>query len=111
MSLNQVVVVGNLTEDPRKGNTASVTVANMRMASDFRVTDPEGNKIERTEYVDVEAYGVMGENCLASLRKGSRVIVAGYLRYDEWQDSEGNKRSKLKVKASVVGDSLEFAKK
>ena len=106
--INHVTIVGNLTADPQAGNVRNGTAANMRVASDLRFTDAEGKEAERVDYIDVDAYGKLGENCILDLKKGDRVIIAGPLRYDTWQDDDGGKHSKHRVKAKAVGKSLEF---
>jgi len=108
MSLNQVIEVGNLTKDPVEADVGNGKAANMRLAVNKKYTDVKGKEAEITDYVDIEAWGRLAENCLKELRKGDRVIIAGNLRYDEWQDADGNTRSRHKVRAQVVGRSLEF---
>lgn len=109
MNVNTTVIVGNLVDDPAAGNLANGTAANMRIATHTEWTDKESNeKVKHADFFDVEAYGKLGENCLEELKKGDRIVVAGSLRYDEWPDDAGNKRSKVKIRAGVVGKSLEF---
>lgn len=111
MYVNNVVVVGNLTSDPRMGE-AEGRVVNFRMAVNrWRKPDqdaPEDDLKERTEFIDVECWGSQAENVGASLRRGDRAIVAGQLKFDRWNDEEGNVRSRLRIKAHAVGRSLEF---
>jgi single-strand DNA-binding protein len=112
MNINIVTIVGNLVDDPQSGNAESIAIANMRLAAHVEwQKEGEEEPTKHTDFVDVEVFGVMAENCLGSLHKGDRVIVVGPLRYDEWQADDGSKKSKLKVKAKAIGSSLEFAKK
>jgi len=105
---NNVVLVGNLTSDPSVSD-ANLQVVNFRMAVNQRFKKPgEEEFSERTDFVDVECWGRQAQNVASSLRKGSRAIIAGQLKLDQWQDADGNPRSRMKVKASVVGPSLEF---
>ena len=52
---------------------------------------------EETTYVDCEAWGRTAEVMAQYLSKGKPVFVEGRLKLDQWQDKEGNNRSKLKV--------------
>ena len=110
MYVNNVVVVGNLTSDPRMGE-AEGKVVNFRMAVNrWRKPgqEPEDEIKERTEFIDVECWGSQAENVGSSLRRGDRAIVAGQLKYDQWADDDGNPKSRLSIKALAVGQSLEF---
>jgi single-strand DNA-binding protein len=112
MYVNNVVVVGNLTSDPRIGESDD-KVVNFRMAVNrWRKPgqEPEDDQIQkdRTEFIDVECWGSQAENIGSSLHRGDRAIVAGQLRYDQWSDGDGNPRSRIKIKAFAVGPSLEF---
>lgn len=111
MYVNQVAVVGNLTGDPRTGSGES-KVVNLRVAVN-RMRRKDGDQkdeaAERTEFIDVECWGSQAENIAASLRRGDRVVVVGQLKFDHWEDASGNPRSRLCVRASAVGSSLEFS--
>jgi single-strand DNA-binding protein len=110
MYVNNVVVVGNLTADPRLGDGES-KVVNFRMAVNrWRKPDQgaEEDGKERPDFVDVECWGSQAENVASSLRRGDRAIVAGQLKQDQWSDDEGNNRSRMRIRATAVGASLEF---
>ena len=110
MYVNNVVVVGNLTADPRMGE-ADGKVVNFRLAVN-RWKRPEQEPAEevkeRTEFIDVECWGSQAENVGSSLHRGDRAIVAGQLKFDQWTDDDGNLHSRLRIKALAVGPSLEF---
>ena len=57
--------------------------------------------------IAVEVWGSQAENVLESLGRGDRVIVAGQLKYDRWEEG-GELKARLKVRALAVGPSLEF---
>jgi single-strand DNA-binding protein len=52
-------------------------------------------------YVDVEAWGKLGENCQKYLTKGRQALVDGRLVQDTWE-KDGKTNSKLYVKADNV---------
>jgi single-strand DNA-binding protein len=111
MYVNNVVVVGNLTADPRVGEADGTKVANFRIAVNrWRKPGEEVDEAvtERTEFIDVECWGSQAANVEGTFRRGDRAIVAGQLRYEQWNDEAGNLKSRLKIKAFVVGPSLEF---
>ncbi|MCC7409585.1 MAG: single-stranded DNA-binding protein, partial [Phycisphaeraceae bacterium] len=54
--------------------------------------------------VECEAFGRTAEVINQYLRKGSPIFIDGRLKLDQWQDKEGNNRSKLKV----VVDQFQF---
>jgi single-strand DNA-binding protein len=108
--VNSVMVVGNLTSDPRMGE-ADGQVVNFRLAVNrWRRPDqdPDDEVKERTEFIDVECWGSQAENVASSLRRGDRAIVAGQLKLDQWTDDDGAAHSRLRIKALAVGRSLEF---
>jgi single-strand DNA-binding protein len=111
MYINNVVIVGNLTSNPVVQETDGTKVASFRLAVN-RWRKP-GQQVdegiqERTEFIDVETWGSQAENVEATLQRGDRAIVAGQLRFDQWNDDDGNIKTHLKVKAFAVGPSLEF---
>ncbi len=107
---NQVMLVGNLTDDPELRFTPSgAAVANFRLAVTPRVRDGETWKDGETSFFRVNVWRQQAENVAESLTKGSRCIVAGRLRTRSWETPEGEKRSVTEVEADEVGPSLKFA--
>jgi single-strand DNA-binding protein len=64
---------------------------------------------ETTTYLDVVAWGTLGEHVARSLHKGDRVTVTGRLDQRSWESGEGERRSKLELAASDVAASLRWA--
>jgi single-strand DNA-binding protein len=101
---NKVMLMGNLTRDVELKHTAGNTaVANLALAVNrrYRVNDESR---EETTFVDCEAWGRTAENISKFFSKGRPIFVEGRLKLDEWQDRDGNKRSKLRV----VVENFEF---
>jgi len=93
------MLMGNLTRDPElrftpNNNTA---VAQIGLAINHQWKDPQGEKKEEVTFIDCEAWGKTAEVLNQYLRKGKPVYVEGRLKLDQWEDKDGNKRSKLKV--------------
>lgn len=102
-SFNKVILVGNLTKDPEVRYTSSgTTVGNMRLAVTEHYKKQTGEMQETTCFVDVEVWGRQAETCNEYLKKGSSLLLEGKLKLDEWETPEGEKRSKLRVRADRV---------
>lgn len=99
--INKVIILGRLGKDPEMRATPNGTsIAKFTVATDEKYTDRSGQKQERTEWHDVEAWDRLGEICGQYLRKGSLVYIEGSIRTDSWDDKEtGQKRSRKKIVA------------
>lgn len=103
VSVNYVCIGGNLTRDPElKYTPQGVAVCNFNVAVNEKYTDKSGQKKENVCFVEVVAWKKTGELAAEYLRKGNPVLVEGKLSQDNWEDSEGKKRSKTKLTASKV---------
>jgi single-strand DNA-binding protein len=101
-SLNQVIVMGNLTRDPELRQTPSgQNVCSFSLALNRSYKDQAGEWQEATDYIDVVAWGPLGERVSQYLHKGSRTLVQGRLQSRSWEQ-EGQKRSKVEVLANDV---------
>jgi len=104
MSLNKVMLIGNLGRDPEMRYTQSGDpIANFSLATSERWTDKSGQKQERTEWHRVEVFGKQAQVVRDYCSKGRQVYVEGSIRYDEWTDKEGNKRNTTKIRVSSFG--------
>ena len=92
--MNSVNVIGRLTADPELRNAGDTQVCKMRVAVNTGK--------DEAAFIDVEAWGRSGENCAEYLSKGMQVGITGSIKQDNWNDKDGNKRSKLKVSAFRV---------
>jgi single-strand DNA-binding protein len=104
MAYNKVVLLGNLTRDPetRAAGSGTVTVFSIAV-NDTWVKD--GERQERTNFIECEAWGPRGETIAKYFSKGRQILVEGSLKQDTWDDKEtGKKRSTLRV--SVQGFSF-----
>ena len=97
-NFNKVLLVGNLTRDPElKSTPSNQSVAQIGLAVNRNYQTKDGEKREETTFVDCEAWGRTAEVMCQYLAKGRPVLVEGRLKLDQWQDKDGNNRSKLKV--------------
>jgi single-strand DNA-binding protein len=101
-SVNQVILLGNLTRDPELRQTPSgQSVASFSLALNRSYKDQAGEWQEATDFIDVVAWGPLGERVSQYLAKGRRVLVQGRLQSRSWEQ-EGVKRSKVEVLANDV---------
>jgi single-strand DNA-binding protein len=102
--MNKVLLMGNLTRDPRaKYTTGGMAVCGIGLAVNRRYTNARGEPQEETCFVDIDVFGKQAESCERYLRKGSPVLVEGRLKLDQWDDKKtGQKRSQLRVTAERV---------
>lgn len=103
VSINLVVLMGNLTRDPELRRTPTGhAVAEMRMAVSEKYKNSAGKEVQNTCFVEIVVWDKQAEACSQYLTKGSTVIVEGNLQLDQWKTTEGEKRSKLKIRANRV---------
>jgi single-strand DNA-binding protein len=101
-SLNQVTLMGNLTRDPELRQTPNgSSVCSFSLALNRSYRDANGEWQEATDYVDIVAWGPLGERVSQYLNKGRRCLVQGRLQSRSWEQ-EGQKRSKVEVLANDV---------
>lgn len=102
-TLNRVFLMGNLTRDPEVRYTPTGTaVGDLGLAVNENYKNKDGETVESTVFVDVEVWARQAETCAEYLSKGAPVFVEGRLKLDQWTNQQGEKRSKLRVRADRV---------
>ena len=104
MSVNKVILVGNLGKDPevRFTNTGSA-VANFSIATSEIWNDREGKRQERTEWHNIVVWGKQAEHCGQYLSKGRQVYIEGSIRTRSYDDKNtGAKRYITEIVAQRV---------
>lgn len=106
MSINKVLITGNLTRDPELRETPSgFQVLNFGVAvNDRKKNQSTGQWEDYANFVDCTMFGNRAASVARFLAKGSKVAIEGKLRWSQWETQDGNKRSKLEV----VVDEIEF---
>jgi single-strand DNA-binding protein len=103
VELNRVFLAGNLTTDPELRYVPSGTpVANFRIAVNRNYIDPQGERKRETCFITVVTWRKLAELVAQYLHKGSAVLVEGYLRSRDWEDTSGAKKSTIEVRALRV---------
>jgi single-strand DNA-binding protein len=98
-ALNRVQLIGRLGKDPESRFTPTgKKVAHFSLAVSQRWKSAEGDK-DYTEWVNVEAWGRLGEVCQQFLHKGSLVFLEGRLKTDKYEDKGGETKYYTKVVA------------
>ena len=101
-SFNQVTLMGNLTRDPELRTTPNgASVCSFSLALNRSYKNGEGDWQEVTDYVDVVAWGPLGERVAQYLTKGRPALVSGRLQSRSWEQ-DGQKRNKVEVVANDV---------
>ena len=105
MSINRVVLTGNLTRDPEVRRTQSgMAIMSFGLAvNDRRRNSQTGEWEDVANFIDCTMFGTRAEAVSNYLSKGSKIGLEGKLRYSSWE-RDGQKRSKLEV----IVDELEF---
>jgi single-strand DNA-binding protein len=95
---NKVILAGNLTRDVEVRYTPGGTaVGNTGLAVNRRFKSATGEQKEETMFIDITFFGRTAEIANQYLRKGSKVLVDGRLKLDQWTAQDGSKRSKHTV--------------
>lgn len=105
MSINRVVISGNLTRDAELRQTQSgSSILGFGVAVNDRRKNPQtGEWEDYPNFIDCTMFGPRAEKLAQYLTKGLKVAIEGKLRYSSWE-RDGQKRSKLEV----IVDTLEF---
>ncbi len=101
-ALNRVQLIGRLGKDPEsKFTPTGKKVTHFSLAISNRWKSKDGEAKEYTEWVNVEAWGRLGEICQEYLKKGSLVFVEGRLKTDRYED-KGETKFYTKVVALAM---------
>jgi single-strand DNA-binding protein len=103
MSINKVMLIGRLGQDPELKYTPSGSaVCNFSLATSESWTDKSGQKQEKTEWHRVVVWGKLAELCNQYLAKGRQAFIEGSLQTRQWDDKSGQKRYTTEINAKNV---------
>ena len=98
-SYNKVILVGNITRDLELRYIASGTaVVQVGLAVNERFKGSDGQQKEKTLFIDVDVWGRSAEVLCEYGGKGRCILIEGTLELDTWDDLQGNKRSRHKIR-------------
>jgi len=101
-ALNRVQLIGRLGKDPESKYTPTgkkVTHFSLAVSQHWKTG---GEMKEYTEWVNIEAWGRLGEVCQEYLKKGSLVYLEGRLKTEKYEDKEGETKYFTKVVALTL---------
>ena len=112
MSLNKVMLIGNVGNDPEvrylesnpQNPAANAKVASFRLATTERYRDRSGELRENTEWHSIVVWRNNADVVEKYVHKGSQLYIEGKLRTRQWTDQTGNKR----YTTEVVADTLQL---
>ncbi len=103
MTLNKMMIIGNLGADPELRYTPSgKAVTNLRVAVNSNRRGPDGEWVEETLWLRVEVWDQAAERAAEQLRKGNKVYAEGELRAREYEGNDGQKRTSLELRFARV---------
>jgi single-strand DNA-binding protein len=103
MTLNKMMIIGNLGADPELRYTpGGKAVTNLRVAVNDNRKGPDGEWIEETQWFRVELWDQAAERAAERFRKGNKVFAEGQLRVREYEGNDGQKRSSVEIRFARV---------
>ena len=100
MTLNKVMLIGNLTRDPETRSTPQgQTVTTFSVATSRQWTDAAGTRKEKTEFHNIVAWAKLAEICQQFLAKGRKIFIEGRLQTRDWTGDDGTKRYRTEIVA------------
>ena len=104
MSVNKVIIVGNVGRDPEvRYSQDGKAIARISVATSEKWRDKaSGEKKERTEWHRVVFFGRQAEVVNEYTKKGSKLYIEGRLQTNKWQDQSGNDRYTTEIVAGQM---------
>lgn len=105
-TFNKIFLIGNLTRDPEMRQLPSgQNVCRLGIATNRQFKNKQtGAVTQEVCFIDVDVWGAQAESCRQFLQKGKQVLIEGRLKYDQWQDNQGQNKGKH----SIVADTVQF---
>lgn len=103
MSVNKVILLGNLGKDPEvRYFEQSKVVANFTLATSETFTNRIGERQTETEWHNVEVWDNLARIAEKYLKKGNQIYLEGKIRTERWTDKEGHEHTTKKIKATSL---------
>jgi single-strand DNA-binding protein len=98
---SKLIMIGNLTRDIElKYLPSGSAIAKGAIATSHKYKTQSGEQKDEVCFLDFTVFGKGGEILNQYVRKGSKVMLEGRLQFDQWQDQNGNNRSKHSMMVS-----------
>jgi len=103
MSVNKVILIGNLGKDPEVKHAASgVPVCRFSLATNETLKNKAGEAEKHTEWHSVVCFARLAEICGQYLTKGRQVYIEGSIRSGKWNDRDGHERKSYDIVARYM---------
>lgn len=101
--MNKIVLIGNVGNSPEVRKLESgIEVANLSLATNENYTNKAGEKVEKTEWHRIEAWGTIATAIEQFVKKGDRLYIEGKVTTQRWSDADGIERTTTKVKTTRI---------
>lgn len=103
MSVNKVILVGNVGKDPEiRHLDTGVAVANFPLATSETYTAKNGDKVTTTEWHNIVLWRGLAEVAEKYVTKGRQLYIEGRIRTRNYDDKDGNKRYITEIYADTM---------
>mgnify|MGYP001207976251 CR=1 FL=1 len=103
MSVNKVILVGNVGKDPDVRHLdKGVSVANFPLATTETYLAKNGERVSTTEWHNIVVWRGLAEVAEKYVTKGRQLYIEGRIRTRSWDDKDGNKRYTTEIYADVM---------
>ena len=103
MSINKVILIGNVGKDPEVRHLESkIAVASFTLATTERYKDKTGNYVDHTEWHNVVCWRNLADLCEKYISKGSQLYIEGRIRTRSWVDQSEQKRYTTEIMADTI---------
>ena len=100
---NKIFLIGRLGADPTvKYTQEGTTITNFNIATDEKWNDKNGEKVQKTEWHKITAFGKLAEICGKYLKRGSQIFLEGKVQTRNYDDKDGVKRYVTEVIAKEM---------
>ncbi|MFA5218956.1 MAG: single-stranded DNA-binding protein [Bacteroidales bacterium] len=103
MSVNKVILVGNVGKDPEIRHLENnLVLARFSLATSETYKNRNGEMVTNTEWHNIVAWRQLAELAERFIRKGRQLYVEGKITTRQWDDKEGNKRYTTEIVADNI---------
>jgi single-strand DNA-binding protein len=101
--INQLTISGNLTRNPELRHLPNgQTVCNIRIAHNHRIRNADDTWTDQPHYFDVTIWNALGQWIASNITQGTRVVIAGRLRWREYTTTDGAHRQAIDITADSI---------
>lgn len=102
MSLNKIMLIGRVGQDPQIRQAGENKVASFTLATSEKYRDRNGETKEQTEWHNIVIWGKMAETVERYVTKGAQLYIEGKIKTEKYTASDGTDRFTVKVYASSM---------